>query len=175
MIFRGSHNGGSGEGAVPEIQTLRRAARPQRELGHFGERPRPMILVVEDDPHDREIYGRMLAYNGFDVVFAGTGAAAVRAAAQHRATLVLLDLRLPDMTGLEVLAALRQQPGYAATPVIALSGLPRQRVREDVERAGCLRYMEKPASPVAVLHEVEAVIGKPPLPGVGRPPQVTEG
>jgi CheY-like chemotaxis protein len=135
---------------------------------------RPRVLVVDDDPDDREIYGRMLCYNGFDVVFAADGATALDQAAQYPPDLVLLDLCLPDMSGLRVLERLRDQPQCVSTPVVALSGLRQDRVAAEVRDAGCDSFIEKPASPVDVLHSVEGLVGKAPLPGVGTPPQVIE-
>jgi two-component system, cell cycle response regulator DivK len=135
---------------------------------------RPRVLVVDDDPDDREIYGRMLCYNGFDVVFAADGATALDQAAQYPPDLVLLDLCLPDMSGLSVLEHLRDQPQCVSTPVVALSGLRRDCVAAEARAAGCDSFIEKPASPVAVLHSVEDLVGKAPLPGVGALPQVIE-
>jgi CheY-like chemotaxis protein len=135
---------------------------------------RPRVLVVDDDPDDREIYGRMLCYNGFDVVFALDGATALDQAAKYPPDLVLLDLCLPDMSGLDVLERLRDRPQCVATPVVALSGLRQDRVAAKVRDAGFDNFIEKPASPVAVLHSVEDLVGKAPLPGVGTPPQVIE-
>jgi CheY-like chemotaxis protein len=181
MIYRGPETGG-GETAETLQQHIRDGAHTRSRQGTSrraspAPRPtqeRPLVMVVEDDEHDREIYGRILCYNGFDVVFAGTGEAAQQLAGRHRADLVLLDLRLPDMSGLTVLERLRSRPGYAATPVIALSGMAEDLAADQARRAGCLQYIEKPASPVVVLHAVEDVIGKAPLPGVGRPPQTLE-
>lgn len=150
-----------GRSRVPQAQTASPAAATAE---------RPCILVVDDNAHDREIYGRMLNYNGYDVVFAATGQAALRKAAENSVDLVLLDLGLPDIAGVQVLSRLRAQPEYSEVPVIALSGYARKEMGDDAFRAGCTEYMEKPASPVNVLHTVEKLIGRAPLPGTGRPP-----
>jgi two-component system, cell cycle response regulator DivK len=137
-------------------------------------RERPRVLVAEDDPNDREIYGRMLAYNGFDVIFAGDGEAALRLARSRRPDLLLLDLGLPLLSGLDVCSELRSDAATAGIPIIALTGFARERMAQHAHRAGCTTYIEKPASPVSVLHAVESLIGKAPLTGVGAPPTVTE-
>lgn len=128
-------------------------------------RDRQLVLVVEDNAHEREIYGRILWYNGFDVIFALDGEAALRIADEQRPDLVLLDLGLPDVPGLLVCEQLRQRAYMANVPVIVLSGMARERHGPQLRRAGCTQYLEKPASPIAVLHEVERFIGKPPRPG----------
>lgn len=139
-----------------------------------GRHDRPLVLVVEDDADDREIYGRVLCYNGFDVIFADDVATAVGLARVHVPDLILLDLGLPTGSGLDICRQLRQRSDCAMIPIIALSGYPEAEMGESARQAGCSSYIEKPASPVVVLHAVEGMIGKAPLPGVGRPPTVVE-
>ncbi len=125
---------------------------------------RPLILVVEDNAHEQEIYGRILWYNGFDVVFASDGAEALRLAQQNRPDLALLDLVLPEVDGLTVAARLKRSPATASMPILVLSGLPAQEMAATARKFGCVRYLEKPTSPVGVLHAVEDVIGRAPSP-----------
>lgn len=126
------------------------------------ERDRQLVLVVDDNPHEREIYGRILWYNGFDVIFAFDGETALRLADEQRPHLVLLDLGLPDIPGLSVCEQLRQRAYMSDVPVIVLSGMARDRHGPQLRRAGCTQYLEKPVSPIAVLHEVERFIGRSP-------------
>jgi CheY-like chemotaxis protein len=136
-------------------------------------RERPLVLLVDDDPHDREIYGSILCYNGFDVVCAASGESGIRLARQLHPDVVLLDIGLPDLDGLDLCAAMRSDPATADIPVVALSAYAEVRMGEQARLAGCSRYIEKPASPVGVLHEIERYVGKPPLPGDGRAPRIT--
>lgn len=136
-------------------------------------RERPLVLLVDDDPHDREIYGSILCYNGFDVMCANDGESGNRLARRVMPDLVLLDIGLPDLHGLDLCSALRTDTETSRIPVVALSAYAETRMGEQARLAGCTRYIEKPASPVAVLHEIEHLIGKPPLPGDGRPPRIT--
>jgi DNA-binding response OmpR family regulator len=148
-----------------------RRRTPQLEDPEFR---RPCVLVVEDDAHDREIYGRILCYNGFDVMFAGTGHSGLGLAARYRPDLILLDMGLPDVPGLDVCTRLRAWRATASVPVVVLSAFAEAVMGARARAAGCALYMEKPASPVAVLHAVESFIGKAPLAGVGRPPRMIE-
>jgi two-component system, OmpR family, phosphate regulon response regulator PhoB len=157
---------------VTNRNTTGRVPEPSARRG--GRRDRPVVLVVEDDADDREIYGRILYYNGFDVIFADDAAGAIELACSHGPDLILLDLGLPTGSGLDVCAELRRRSVCADTPVIALSGFPEAEMGARARQAGCSQYIEKPASPVVVLHAVEAMIGKAPLPGEGRPPVVVE-
>lgn len=135
-------------------------------------RERPLVLVVEDNPHDWEIYGKILWYNGFDVLYAADGTEGLRLCLEHAPDLVLLDVGLPDMTGLELCSELRGHAGSASIPVVILSARPRAEYEARALRAGCTQYMEKPAGPLDVLREVERLVGRPPLPGDGRPPEL---
>lgn len=136
-------------------------------------RERQLVLLIDDDPHDREIYGRILCYNGFDVVCADGGMSGMQLARRYIPDIVLLDIGLPDLHGLDLCSTLRTEAETCDIPVIALSAYAEQRMGEQARLAGCTRYIEKPASPVAVLHEIEQLVGKPPLAGEGRPPRMT--
>jgi DNA-binding response OmpR family regulator len=135
---------------------------------------RPVILVVEDNPHDWEIYGKILWYNGFDCMYAADGAAGLRLAAEHRPDLVVLDLGLPGLSGVEVCRRLKADPITADVPVIVLTAQSAQDYAARMAEAGCARFMEKPAGPVEVLHAVEEIVGKAPPAGEGRPPRLRQ-
>jgi DNA-binding response OmpR family regulator len=131
---------------------------------------RGLVLVIEDNPHDWEIYGKILWYNGFDVIYAPDGATGYDMVTSQRPDLVLLDLGLPDMDGLELCARLKKT-GDGDLPIMILSGRPARELGSAALAAGCVRYMEKPALPVDVLHAVEDLIGRPPPAGVGPTPK----
>ena len=133
---------------------------------------RPSILVVEDDPQHWEIYGKILWYNGYDVMHADTGNEAYRLACEHKPDLVLLDLMIPDMHGTELCRRLKRRRATARIPILVLSGTPYAEAGAAALDAGCAAYMEKPAVPTEVLHRVEELIGRPPLPGEGSAPTV---
>lgn len=137
------------------------AARPTRR----SPRPRPLILLVEDDLHDGEIYGKTLWYNGFDVVHAEDGEKALDLARRHIPDLVLVDLLLPRMNGIELCRQLRQDPNLRDVPMIALTGRAESEYGLLARDAGCSGYLEKPIGPFAVLKAVEKAIGRAPSPG----------
>lgn len=122
------------------------------------------MLVIEDDPDDREIYGKLLWYNGFEVLFADTGQAGLRVALEHRPDLVLLDLILPEASGIDVCAALRGDPRTRRIPIVVLTARSAAEMGEAARLAGCDLFLEKPLAPLEVLHAVEALIGRPPPP-----------
>jgi two-component system, cell cycle response regulator DivK len=126
---------------------------------------RKLILFVEDDEHDRELYGKLLWYNGFDVAFARTGAEGLDRIEDLRPRLIVLDLQLPDVTGIEVCQRLRADERTSPIPIIILTGRPRREFAAWAETMGCAGFLEKPVTPLEVLREVERVIGRAPLPG----------
>ena len=82
---------------------------------------RPLVLFVEDDVTIREMYRMQLVNDGMEVVVASDGAAGLEAARRRRPDLVLLDLRLPEVDGFAVLAALKSDPDLLDVPVLVLS------------------------------------------------------
>jgi len=132
---------------------------------------RPLVLVVEDDPHDWEIYGKILWYNGFDVFYAADAEAGYRLAREHRPDLILLDLMLPKVDGLSLCRQLKDDPSLCDVPIIVLSGRPFSEFGQTALDLGCRAYLEKPIGPVEVLHRVEELIGRAPPSGVGRAPE----
>jgi CheY-like chemotaxis protein len=142
-------------------------ARPSGERGRgpAAARDRPLVLLVEDDPHDREMYGNTLWYNGFDVVEGEDGHEAVSLALEHVPDLVLVDLLLPGLNGIEVCRRLKSDPVTAEIPVIALTARAEWEFGLLARDAGCMRYLEKPIGPLQVLKAVEEVVGQPPPAG----------
>jgi CheY-like chemotaxis protein len=108
------------------------------------------VLVVDDDTEIRELVAGTLRRDGYTVVEAGDGPAALDAARKLLPDLVLLDMTLPGMDGVEVARRLKAIPILAAIPVLALSALTQQAVRDRALAAGCARYLTKPCPPAAL-------------------------
>lgn len=119
---------------------------------------RKLVLIVEDNEDDRQLYGDLLWYNGYEVAHRADGESAITAAMELRPDLVLLDIRLRGaLSGLNVGRALREL-GFTG-PMIVLSALPRQEAGEAAIEAGASVFLEKPISPVRVVREVMHHIG----------------
>ena len=105
------------------------------------------ILVVDDSPTIRKMV--RAALGGLqDVAFveAGTGLQAIETLAMHPVRMVVLDLNMPDMHGLDVLKFLRSHSQYRALPVMVLTTRGDEASREEVLEAGATSYMTKPFS-----------------------------
>lgn len=98
-------------------------------------------LVVDDEPQILRALRINLSVRGYDVQTAATGAEALRIAVDHRPEVVILDLGLPDMSGIEVLAALR---GWLSAPVIVLSARTDSMEKVEALDAGADDYVTKP-------------------------------
>jgi CheY-like chemotaxis protein len=91
--------------------------RPQRQ----GETDQRTVLVIEDDPSNRSLLVDVLAAAGYSVLQAADGWAAINLATLHRPHLILLDLVLPQLSGLDVLDELRQRESTRDIPVLVVS------------------------------------------------------
>ena len=103
------------------LEPIARSSAPS----HLGGRT---VLVVEDDPRDRDVVVALLEDAGFAVEVAQTGAAALAACALRAFDAITLDMLLPDMTGLELLAKLRAEPRTKTAPVIVITVVPDAKV-----------------------------------------------
>jgi DNA-binding response OmpR family regulator len=109
-------------------------ANPTARLCQTRRSPRSIALVVEHDPWIRLVMCDVLAQAGFRVASASNGFSAVRLARREPLALVVLDLVLPEQSGLSVLAELKATPATAHVPVIVISGHPRA-LRDTVTQA----------------------------------------
>ena len=124
------------------------------------------VLIVEDEPDIRDLLAHHLERDGYQVAKSRDGADALRQVKNSSPDLVLLDLMLPEMSGLEVCRRLRQDPATSALPIVMLTAKG-----EEVDRIlglelGADDYIVKPFSPKEVVARVRAVLRRS---GVGAP------
>jgi two-component system cell cycle response regulator DivK len=118
--------------------------------------PAPLVLLVEDDRDTREMYSEYLSYSGLRVAEAPTGFRALERAREQPPDVVVTDIAMPGMDGLELSRRLRADPPTRDVPIIAVSGNPTPRARE----AGCDMMLEKPCTPDELLHAIEDVLDR---------------
>ena len=116
-----------------------------------------MILVVDDDADLRRLLDRELQAAGYRVTQSASGAEAIERARRHQPTLVLLDLNLPDLDGIEVLRQLKSVPATARAGVLLLSGRSGEDDRVAAFELGADDYVVKPFSLRELLLRVQAV------------------
>jgi two-component system cell cycle response regulator DivK len=108
--------------------------------------PGPLVLIVDDNEKNLTLARDVLRAAGFRTLDAATGAGALTLAAGHLPDLVLLDLRLPDMDGLDVARELRDGTRTRGIPIVALSALRLSGDGGELRAAGFAGYLEKPIS-----------------------------
>ena len=102
------------------------------------------VLVVDDNTRNRKLARDVLDAAGFDTLEAATGVEALELAAQHEPDVILLDLRLPDMHGVEVVRQLREGERTARIPVVAMSAISLREQSDWLETAGFAGSLDKP-------------------------------
>ena len=113
------------------------------------------ILMVEDNGNNMKLFRDVLRATGYRTLEASTGGQALVLAATHGPALVLMDIRLPDMSGFEALSRLRMDARTASIPVLAVTAQAMKGDRERLEEAGFDGYLSKPVDIDELLTTVE--------------------
>jgi len=120
---------------------------------------RPLVLLADDFSDANTMYAEYLRFHDFDVITVSDGQAAVTAALEHHPDIILLDIRMPIMTGIEALRALRADPQFATVRVVALTAHAFARERDEALRAGFDDYLAKPLLPGELLGHLRRILG----------------
>jgi two-component system cell cycle response regulator DivK len=119
---------------------------------------RARILVVEDNAMNLKLVRDVLEFAGYEVLEASTGEAGVALAAATAPDLVLMDLQLPGIDGLEALRIIRENPATSAVPTVAVTAFAMQEDRDRALRAGFDAYVEKPISVRLLVEQVDRLL-----------------
>ncbi len=139
--------------AEPETRAVKSAPEPPKDSDRLKS-----VLVVEDSPTSRKVISVVLSRNGFTVREAATGSEALDQLEQGTPKLILLDAMLPDMTGYEILALLKQDQRLKDIPVVMLTAKDSPIDREKGMRAGSNAYLTKPFDPDKLLSVIGGYI-----------------
>jgi two-component system, cell cycle response regulator DivK len=121
---------------------------------------RKTILVVEDNHDNRAIFAAILDHFGYRVLEAADGEAGVELARKRQPDLILMDISLPKMDGLQATRLLKGEPGTAEIPIIAVTAHAMREDERRVRQAGCDGYLAKPVEPMRVIEEVGRFLGE---------------
>ncbi len=102
------------------------------------------ILIVEDNPQNMKIALMVLRPHGYTLLEATDGDEALEMAVSNKPDLILMDMQLPKVSGLEVTKRLRQMPGFSHIPIIAVTAYAMKGDDERIIKAGCDAYLPKP-------------------------------
>src|SRR5512146_313888 len=118
------------------------------------------ILIAEDEPDIRELVAFMLRFAGYEVVAASNGEEAVQAATRDVPDLVLMDVRMPRMTGYDACKLMKADPTLHDIPVVFLSAKGQESEIQSGLEAGAEEYLLKPFSPDELTNRVRAILSK---------------
>lgn len=116
------------------------------------------ILVVENDPVSRELARRVLTAGGYEVVCVTDGEEALLVTPDVSPDLVLMDVGLPGIDGIETAQVLREDPKTSAIPIVVLSALVFSYDIDRAQRAGCADYLTKPIGARELLDRVGGIL-----------------
>ena len=127
------------------------------------------ILIVEDDPLMNRMYQKIFKFEKYDVLTASNGEEGLEKARQTKPTLILLDIMMPKMNGLEVLGKLKSDPDMKGIPVIMLTNLAGEKDAETALMKGAVKYIIKsehdPKQVVSIVKEIIAAHSRDDVPG----------
>jgi two-component system cell cycle response regulator DivK len=102
------------------------------------------VLIVEDDPRNMKLAVMTLKPHGYELISATDGEEAVRVALDEKPDIILMDMQLPKLSGMDATRQIRQAPDMKDIPILALTAYAMKGDEEKYLEAGCTEYMSKP-------------------------------
>jgi DNA-binding response OmpR family regulator len=118
------------------------------------------IVIAEDEPDIRDLIAFTLRFAGHEVITGSNGEEGYHLARQEHPDLVMLDVRMPRMTGYEACQRIKAEPGLGTTPVVFLSAKGQENEIEQGLAAGAEEYLLKPFAPDQLVERVNAILRK---------------
>jgi CheY-like chemotaxis protein len=119
-------------------------------------------MIADDEDGIRSLVRMTLESDAYEILEAADGAEALELARTHHPDLLLLDVMMPGVTGLEVCRTLKSDPDTAGITIVMLTARAQDSDREAGRAAGAESYFTKPFSPVALLRKVDEIFSGPP-------------
>ena len=119
-----------------------------------------LVLIVEDNEKNLKLVRDVLQVKGYETVDAGTAELGIELAREKKPDLVLMDIQLPGMNGIDALKALRADPATAAIPIVAITASVMQTDRQMIVGAGFDGFIEKPVNLKNLLDTVQQAVQK---------------
>jgi len=118
------------------------------------------ILIVEDNELNMKLFHDLLEAHGYDTLQTRDGLQALDIARDHRPDLILMDIQLPEVSGLEVTKWLKEDDELCAIPVIAVTAFAMKGDEERIREGGCEAYISKPISVSTFMETVQKFLGE---------------
>ena len=117
------------------------------------------VLIVEDNELNMKLFNDLLEAHGYATLKTGHGIEAMELARAHKPDLILMDIQLPEVSGLEVTRWLKQDDELKSIPVIAVTAFAMKGDEERIREGGCEAYLSKPISVAKFLETVRIYAG----------------
>ncbi len=117
------------------------------------------VLVVEDNELNMKLFHDLLEAGGYNIVQTRNGLEAIDLAREHHPDLILMDIQLPEVSGLEVTKWIKEDDELRTIPVIAVTAFAMKGDEERIRQGGCEAYLSKPISVQSFLDTVKSYIG----------------
>jgi two-component system cell cycle response regulator DivK len=117
------------------------------------------VLIVEDNELNMKLFRDLLEAHGYQTVGTSNGREALRLAREHRPALILMDIQLPEVSGLEVTRWIKDDAELRATPVVAVTAFAMKGDEERIREGGCEAYLSKPISVGKFIETVRRFVG----------------
>ncbi|WP_428643498.1 response regulator [Roseibium sp.] len=118
------------------------------------------VLIVEDNELNMKLFHDLLEAHGYNTLQTRTGIEALQLAREHRPDLILMDIQLPEVSGLEVTKWIKEDEDISSIPVIAVTAFAMKGDEERIRQGGCEAYISKPISVAKFLETVRAYLGE---------------
>ena len=112
------------------------------------------VMVVEDNELNMKLFNDLLEANGYEVIQTRDGLSALELARKHKPDLILMDIQLPEISGLEITKMLKSDAELKSIPVIAVTAFAMKGDEEKIREGGCEGYIAKPISVANFLQTV---------------------
>ncbi len=119
------------------------------------------ILIVEDNDLNLKLFRDILAANGYEVVETKEGHQAMALTKEHMPDLILMDIQLPEISGLEITKLIKADESIAHIPIIAVTAFAMKDDEERILRAGCEAYLSKPISIDQLISTISQLLSAP--------------
>src|SRR5436305_11424972 len=130
------------------------------EPGRSGEMPKT-VLIVEDNELNMKLFHDLLEAHGYQTIGTRNGIEALDLARKHHPDLILMDIQLPEVSGLEVTKWLKEDPELQAIPVVAVTAFAMKGDEERIREGGCEAYLSKPISVGQFIETIRRLLAVP--------------
>ena len=117
------------------------------------------VMIVEDNELNMKLFNDLLEAQGYSTIQTSNGLEALDLAREHHPDLILMDIQLPEVSGLEVTKWLKEDDSLQRIPVIAVTAFAMKGDEERIRQGGCEAYISKPISVVKFLETVRSYLG----------------